>query len=296
MRTILSRSGRLGGGVLAAGLLWLVLQPTDGWWWLVRVPGVLALLLAGLALLLPPAPDAAPWHRRLGSFAIVAVSLHVLLVAAFEPSFWRWLDRAVPVEIACGIAAALALFATLAVRRSRSLRSGLGSPTALLFHRIAGFTVVIAASAHVALIAGTGPVLFALLLASLLLTMAAALVPERRKLVVLALPAILAGMAAALAVGPLAQARLAPLRSSPVDHARFLHADHTGFVCTTCHHNFTDRTGTENCITCHKRLSTSEKMRVDRLFHAFCGDCHRRERLAGRKSGPIDHCTACHGG
>jgi predicted CXXCH cytochrome family protein len=86
------------------------------------------------------------------------------------------------------------------------------------------------------------------------------------------------------------------LRSSPIDHAHFLHDDHTGFVCTTCHHNFTDRTGTENCITCHKALSTSEAMRVDRLFHAFCTDCHRRESLAGHKSGPLDHCTACHDG
>ena len=288
MRTILVRGARLGAALLAAAVLALALLPTDAGWWLVRIPGILALLLAALALLVQPAPGGPPWHRLLGSFAIVALSLHVLAVAAFEPSFWRWLDRTLPVEIICGLVAALALFATLAVRRS------LSSPRALILHRIAGFIVVIAAAAHVALIAGADAAVAGLVLAGILLLVAGALVPERRKLVLMALPALLAGIVAALAVGPLAQARLAPLRSSPVDHARFLHDDHSGFVCTTCHHNFTDRTGSENCITCHKKLSTSETMRVDRLFHAFCTDCHRRESVAGRKSGPLDHCTACH--
>ena len=296
MRTIVSRGAGLGGAVLAAALFMLALQPTDHWWWLVRAPELIGLVLSGMALLLPPAPDGTSWHRLLGSFAIVAVSLHVLSVAAFEPFFWQWLSPAVPIEILCGLVAALALLATLAVRRWHHLRAGLGSATGLLFHRLAGYTAVIAASAHVALVAGTGRVIAACTLAGMLLLVAAILAPERRKLILLVLPAILAAMIAALAVGPLAQARLSPLRLSPIDHARFLHDDHAGFVCTTCHHNFSDRTGKENCLSCHKRLSMSEAMRVDRLFHAFCSDCHRRESLAGRKSGPLDHCTACHGG
>lgn len=289
MRTIPSRIGLPGGALLAAALLALLLLPTDGWWWAIRSPGILALALAALALLIQPGSTGSPWHRLFGSFAIVAVSAHVLAVAALEPSFWRWLTAAVPIEIICGFVAALALFATLAVRRS------LISPKALILHRLAGFIVVIGASAHVALIAGTGPIILALIATGILLLVAGALLPERRKFILLALPAILAGIIAALAVGPLAEARLAGLRSSPVDHARFLHDDHTGFVCTTCHHNFTDRTGMENCITCHKKLSVSETMRVDRLFHAFCSDCHRRESKLGHKSGPIDRCTDCHG-
>jgi hypothetical protein len=294
MRAILSR-GRPGFAVLAAALLALVLLPTDGWWWLVRLPGMSALLLAALTLVIQPSPHGPSWHRLLGSLAIVAVSLHVLLVAAFEPAFWRWLTWTIPIEVICGLVAAIALFGTLAVRRSRNLRAGLGSPTAHLFHRIAGFTVAIAAGAHVALIAGTGAIVLGLLLVGTLLLVAGALLPEKRRLALIALPIILSGLIAALAAGPLAQARLAELRSSPIDHARFLHDDHAGFICTTCHHNFTDRAGTENCITCHKTLSTSEKMRVDRLFHAFCTDCHRRETIAGHRSGPLDHCTACHG-
>lgn len=289
MRTILSHGDRLGGALLVAALLVLMFQPTDGAWWVVRLPGILALLLGASALVFQPAPHGRPWHRLIGSFAIVAVSLHVLAVAAFEPSFWRWLGPALPVEIICGLVAALALFATLAVRRA------LNSPKALILHRIAGFIVVIAASLHVAFIAGTTAAITSLILVGTLILVIAALVPERRKLILIALPVILAGIIAALATGPPAQMRLASLRSSPVDHANFDHGDHTGFVCIECHHNFTDRTGTENCITCHKALSTSETMRVDRLFHAFCSDCHGRETLAGHKSGPIDHCTACHG-
>lgn len=285
MRTI----GRLGLAMLLAAVLVLALLPTDAWWWLVRLPGMLALILAAATLVIQPAPNGPPWHRLLGSFAIAAVSLHVLLVVVFEPSFWRWLNWAVPVEIICGLVAALALLATFTVRRTLSLRK------ALALHRIAGIIAAIAAGAHVALLAGTGAAILALILAGTLTIVIAALAPEGRKLVLIALPVILAGIVASLAVGPLAEARLTTLRSSPIDHARFTHDDHGIFLCTTCHHNFTDRSGKENCISCHKRLSTSEAMRVDRLFHAFCSDCHRRENEARRKSAPIDHCAACHG-
>jgi hypothetical protein len=285
MRTIT----RLGLGMLFAAALALVLVPTDPPWWLVRLPGMLALLLAASTLVIQPGLGGSPWHRLLGLFATVAVGLHATTVAAVEPSFWRWLTQAMPVEIIFGLVAALALLATLTVRRS------LSSPRALIPHRIAAFVLVIPATAHVALIAGTSAVILALVLAGTLLLVIGTLLPERRKLMLLVLPVILAGVVTALAVGPLAEARLAGLRSSPVDHARFSHEDHTGFICTACHHNFTDRSGMENCVSCHKKLSTSETMRVDRLFHAFCGDCHRREKMAGRKTGPIDHCTACHG-
>ena len=123
----------------------LALQPTDHWWWLVRVPGLIGLLLSGMALLLPPAPDGTPWHRLLGSFAIVAVSPHVLSVAAFEPSFWRWLTCSVPVEILCGLVARWR-----SLRRwpsgGGSLRSGLGKRPDSSFTVSPAFTVVAASA------------------------------------------------------------------------------------------------------------------------------------------------------
>lgn len=294
MRQIFRHSGRGGLTMLAASVLALSLLPTELAWWPVRIAGSLALILAAAALLLQPSPKWPALHRLLGTLAIVAVSVHVLWVATFEPAFWRWLTPSIPIEIILGLVAALGLFATLVVRRSQNLRTGVGTPAALSLHRIAGFAVCIAAGAHVVLIAGTGRAIILLTLAGMASIAITALTHERRALPIIAIPVILAGLAGLL-VGPLSERRLASLRSSPVDHARFAHADHTGFVCTTCHHNFTDRGGTENCISCHKRLSTSEALRVDRLFHVFCSDCHRREKQMGRKSGPIDHCTACHG-
>lgn len=295
MRQVLRHGGKGGLALLAVSVLALIVLPTELAWWPIRIAGSLALILAAMALLLQPSPGQPARHRLLGSLAIIAVSAHVLMVAAFEPAFWRWLTPAIPIEIILGFVAAFGLFATLAVRRSQSLRSGVGTSAAFLLHRIAGFAVCMAAAAHVVLIAGASPAVILLTLAGMALIIITTIMRERRLLPIIAIPVVLSGLAG-LTAGPLSEMRLAGLRSSPVDHARFAHGDHTGFVCTTCHHNFTDRTGMENCITCHKRLSTSEAMRVDRLSHAFCSDCHRREKQAGRKSGPIDHCAACHDG
>lgn len=286
--------GYAGLAATAAALAFLAYLPTDPLWWLVRLPGLLAFLLAPLTLFLPPSPSRLHLHRLVGSLAIISVSAHILLVAALEPSFWRWLTPAIPIEIILGIIAAFCLFATLWVQRSRNLRAGMGPPRTLLMHRIAGFTVCFAGLGHVVLIAGAATALILLAILGMALIIGFALTRERRLLPVVAIPVVLSGLAG-LWAGPVAEMRLAGLRSSPVDHAGFDHADHTNFTCVSCHHNYTDKTGSEICITCHKRISLSETMRIDRMFHAFCTDCHRRERAAGRKSGPIDHCTGCHG-
>ncbi|MGO4838534.1 cytochrome c3 family protein, partial [Rhizobiaceae sp. 2RAB30] len=199
-----------------------------------------------------------------------------------------------PVEIALGLAAAIALSMTLAVRRSRSLRLYAGPLATLGLHRIAGTVACVAAGAHVALVAGMPLTIVLFLACGVAVLLAAGMPTERHVAALLVTLAMGTGAAAALAAGPLSQARMASLRASPVDHAGFSHGDHRGIACTTCHHNFVDRTGNENCITCHKRLSVSEPMRVDRMFHAFCSECHRDEKAAGHKTGPIDHCTGCH--
>lgn len=294
LRVVLGHVGPVGLGLLGLALLALALLPTELAWWPVRIAGAAALILAAAALFLQPSPAWPALHRLLGSLAIVAVSAHALLIAAVEPVFWRWLTPAVPIEIALGIVAALGLFTTLAVRRSHSFRSGVGVLATLSLHRVLGFLVCIAAAAHVALIAGMDRMIILLAVTGLILIVLTALLHEKRALLFIAIPAILMGLAG-LVAGPLSSSRLAGLRASPIDHANFDHGDHTGFICTTCHHNFNDRTGLENCLTCHKKLSVSETTRIDRLFHAFCTDCHRREKLARRKSGPLDHCSGCHG-
>lgn len=294
MQRFLRYGSRAGLAVVAVAALFLVIQPTDAAWWLVRIPGVAALLLAAAAIAYPPAPRRPAWHAPLGWLAIGALCAHILAVVALEPDIWRWISAAMPVEIALGLAAAIALSLTLAVRRSRSLRLYAGPLATLGLHRIAGTVACMAAGAHVALVAGM-PFAIMLLLGCGIAVLLAISIPAERHLTALVVALALGtGAAVALAAGPLSETRLAELRSSPVDHAGFSHGDHRGITCTNCHHNFVDRTGSENCITCHKRLTVSEPMRVDRMFHAFCSECHRDEKAAGHKTGPVDHCTGCH--
>ncbi|BCH35213.1 hypothetical protein MesoLjLc_71430 [Mesorhizobium sp. L-8-10] len=290
MQRFVRYGSRAGLASVAAAVLLLVMQPTDAAWWLVRIPGVAALLLAAAAVAIPPAPRRPTWHAPLGRLAIAALFAHILSVVAQEPEIWRWLSAAMPVEIALGLGAAIALSMTLAVRRSRSLRLRVGPPATLGLHRIAGLVACAAAGAHVALVAGSTFTIVSLVACGVAMLLVAGNPAERHLPALIVTLGLGTGAAAALAAGPLAQTRLAGLRASPVDHAGFSHGDHGSIACTTCHHNFVDGSGKENCITCHKRLTISEPMRVDRMFHAFCGECHREEKAAGRKTGPIDHC------
>jgi predicted CXXCH cytochrome family protein len=89
--------------------------------------------------------------------------------------------------------------------------------------------------------------------------------------------------------------RLAWLAERPLLPTRFEHRAHTTVGCTTCHHNFVTRgLGAMSCLACHKAWGTSETRRIDVVFHGFCTGCHRDRRAAGRKSGPVKACAACH--
>lgn len=281
--------------LLSAGTLLLVAQPTDHGWWATRLLGLAALMLVAGSLTLRPVTERWAWHKIFGWTALVAIVAHATVVAGSQAAFWRWLTPAVPVEIVAGLAAAMAFVATLAVQRSTTLRRYLGPFRSRRTHRVAGCLLAVAAGAHIALIAGMGVVAALIVLGGLALLLAGSSLRERH----LAKFAVTLGLfvvaIAGLAGGPLVSPRLATLRQTPIDHARFLHADHAGLSCTGCHHNFVDQSGNENCLTCHKRISVSETMRIDRLFHAFCSDCHRMDMREGRKSGPADDCNGCHG-
>jgi hypothetical protein len=89
--------------------------------------------------------------------------------------------------------------------------------------------------------------------------------------------------------------RLERLATRALLPTRFEHAAHKTVACTTCHHNFVgERLGGKRCLACHKGLTRTEGMRIDTLFHDFCTSCHRSERAAGRKSGPVKACASCH--
>lgn len=295
LRMLPGHAGRAGLFMLAVGMAVLLWQPTDAAWWAARLFGIAALMLTAGTLLVRPPSGQRPWHRVFGWAAVAALAGHVAITTGLQPVFWRWLTPAIPIEIVAGIVALLAFLVVLLVQRSGTLRRRLGPFSSLSVHRTAGYLLIAAACAHIALIAGMAVLTATALFAGLAFLLIEGLLRERHVLRLAATLALFVGAIAWLAMGSMAETRLADLRQAPIDHARFLHTDHTGLACAGCHHNFVDRTGKENCLTCHKRISVSEPLRVDRMFHAFCSDCHRADKRAGRKFGPIDDCSGCHG-
>lgn len=295
LRVLAGHAGRAGLLLLAVATAVLLWQPTDATWWMARLLGVSALMLIAGTLFLRPGSTQRPWHRIFGWSALAALIGHVVITTGFRPVFWRWLTPAIPIEILAGIVALVAFLAVLLVQRSRTLRRQLGPFSSLSVHRTAGYLLIAAACTHIALIAGMTVFAAAALLAGLAFLLTEALLRERHIVRLVATLALFVGAIAWLAMGSVAETRLTSLRQTPIDHARFLHTDHAGLACAGCHHNFVDRTGTENCLTCHKRLSVSETTRIDSMFHAFCSDCHRTDKRAGGQFGPIDDCNGCHG-
>jgi len=273
----------------------IAFRSTDIAWWLVRLPGLLALLLTAAAISIQPSTATRRRHHWLGWVAVGAVVLHVVMATGLHAKFWDWLAPYMPLEIGFGLVAAVALLTTLLAQRSKRLRSSLGPVSMLRLHRPVGYVALAAAAAHVALIAGT-PLYIVLVVAAGGLALGfSSLAHLRDARILAAVVALSVACAAIVYLAPVGQSRLAGLRTAPIDSAGFLHAKHTTVTCVTCHHNFLDDTGKENCLNCHKRVSTEETMRIDRMFHAFCGECHRRESRIGQgKSGPIDDCSGCH--
>jgi Class III cytochrome C family len=74
----------------------------------------------------------------------------------------------------------------------------------------------------------------------------------------------------------------------------FPHDKHRAINCLQCHHNFTDETGTDSCISCHRSGRVAIRVGAEARFHDFCLDCHRDppEHLAGH--GPVAGCNTCH--
>ncbi len=106
---------------------------------------------------------------------------------------------------------------------------------------------------------------------------------------------LLAASVVAGAAWAASEARLRAVARQPLPPPRFDHADHREVACTTCHHNFVDRTlGAGGCYRCHKAWGTTEARRVDAVFHAFCTGCHRERQAAGKAAGPVKGCAACH--
>lgn len=110
--------------------------------------------------------------------------------------------------------------------------------------------------------------------------------------------AIVLGSLAALAALLRAGAALAlrePFspRSEPLVLA-FPHDKHRAVNCIQCHHNFTDRTGADSCISCHRSGRMAIRIGAEARFHDFCLGCHRDPPAYLTGHGPVSGCTTCH--
>jgi len=103
---------------------------------------------------------------------------------------------------------------------------------------------------------------------------------------------LLAALIAALGYGAW-QWRQGAVSNHPQLPVRFDHADHTHTPCADCHHNFTDRTGSGPCYSCHK-FTPEIAADMEPMFHDFCRGCHLRVRLRGEEAGPLRQCGECH--
>lgn len=281
--------------LLAATVPLLLLRPGELAWFAINLAGWAGFLLLCASAAVPPAGLRLLLHARLGQWALGLAALHAAAVPAADSTIWRYAALSIPAEILVGLLSLVLVLAAVIMREPRVLTR---QPSLAAWpHPLTAFAAALLALAHIYFVPGlpwwgkTGlAVGAALLLASLL--------PKIAPRWHVRSAAVFTGFAACLGpflfAGPFVEARMSELRQAPVDPRMFEHATHTTVTCLTCHHNFADRTGLENCISCHKAVSFGEASRIDRTFHAFCTGCHAERRLAGKAHGPTDSCLACH--
>lgn len=279
-----------------------VLRPAEALWWLVRLAGGGAVLaMAWAALVTPRSAEhigrTYRHHQWTGRIGLALALVHAGLIAVGEPQIWRYAGLLATAELVAGVAS-LALLVVLTAIRDPASPCMRTSPAAALLHRWSAVAAIVLAFGHIAANPAMPLAAFALLAAATAVLVhrhAAALVGLAK----CAPPAVLVGVVGAVLLVAmvgwgLSQASHRTLRATTVDHAGFDHDDHAAFSCVSCHHNFTDRTGKENCLSCHKRLSVSATTRIDRVFHRFCVECHVQEWWQTGKVSPFKSCRGCH--
>lgn len=79
----------------------------------------------------------------------------------------------------------------------------------------------------------------------------------------------------------------------PILPMSFTHVDHVADTCVTCHHNYIDDTGDDECMLCHVNDERVAHL-LREQFHDFCMGCHVERQLAGEDTGPVRRCIDCH--
>ena len=285
----------------------------------------LAAALACLLLLLLPVRPRMPGrltlppgrHELLGWLTLGCAALHAALAPVSDRVALEHLKLTTPLYEWAGIAA-LALLLFLCVPASAPLRRRLWSRhrSFQASHVIAGSLALLLIAVHVL---GTARYLHGLLaralgsalcVAALLAllrararrphapppgTLAGVLVFGRHSRLVLAMVCLCVIGSAALL---LPHARL--MLREPLSARRerlvldFPHDKHRDVNCIACHHNFTDGTGAQACVTCHRSARPDLLAGAEARFHEFCLDCHRDPPARFAHHGPVTGCQSCH--
>jgi predicted CXXCH cytochrome family protein len=74
----------------------------------------------------------------------------------------------------------------------------------------------------------------------------------------------------------------------------FPHDKHRQVNCIQCHHNFSDRSGADSCISCHRSGRADIRVGAEARFHDFCLGCHRDPPAYLTGHGPVTGCNTCH--
>jgi len=265
----------------------------------------------------PPALLTLDRHEWLGWIALSAVTLHVIFSLASDHTVVQYLLPTSPLYQLTGIAALFLLVAlvTTSIGASRR-RIWRGHRNFQATHIVLGCLLIVLLSIHVvttgrytggyvrraAFVAVAGGGMTLLLrrrrrspTSAHETTVARGSVFGRYATLIVGVIAVAALALVPLMAGrSLTQLREPLLRRADALPLNFDHGKHTTVNCLTCHHNFADGRGFDNCISCHRSSRAEIKLGVEARFHSFCLECHRNPAPALKGHGPVSGCETCH--
>ncbi len=280
----------------------------------------------------PPTLLSLQLHTVIGWFALLAVAIHIGGLVLSDRLVLEYLKPSAPLYQLAGMAASLVLLVLVLSGLPRVRRRLWASHRGFqASHVILGCVLIVLIAIHVVVTAryvggvGRRVLILAAMIGGLLMLMrpgitgrgitgrgitgrgslsrgpigAAANAQQRvfgrNSTLVFAMVTILAmslaGLMGAAAGAALREPLLHPSAGVPLN---FPHSKHVAVNCITCHHNFSDGTGLDSCIACHRSSRADLKEGVEARFHAFCFDCHRHPAASLEKHGPVSGCQGCH--
>lgn len=256
-------------------------------------------------------------HETLGWIALGAVTLHVIFSLASDHTVVQYLLPTSPLYQLTGIAGFVLLVAlvtaSIGASRRRIWRSHRNFQAT---HIILGCLLIVLLSIHVvtagrytggyvrriAFVAVAAGGMVMLLrsrrrsaTSAHVATVAHRSVFGRHSTLIVGVTAVAALFLVPLIAGrSLTQLREPLLRRANTLPLNFDHGKHAAVNCLTCHHNFADGRGFDNCINCHRSSRAEIKLGVEARFHSFCLECHRNPSPSLKGHGPVSGCETCH--